>query len=193
MCVRIAALRGRKNACRAGVIDEMMADLDGWGRIAASDAGRANNANARPGGVLELMQQFFCAKHRAGQGIAHADRQRRDVRLAFLHHVEMRIEGGRLKHFGKRQFHLIGERRKMRRGNLTIGVLDQVQKLDQQVAPPRAIAQQKLDLARGMRVDLAPLRCRFGPPPSLAGMLERPDRSHIICHKDTHSPNNQSL
>jgi hypothetical protein len=40
-------------------------------------------------------------------------------------------------------------------GNLVILVLDQVQMLDQQIAPPRPVAEQEFDLMRGGGIDLA--------------------------------------
>ena len=162
------------------MIDEVMADLGGRRGVAAADAGRAHHANAGAGAVLQFMQQLFRAHHRAGQRIADADGQRRDIRLAFLHHVEMRVEGRGLEHFGKRQLHLVGQRCEMRRRDLAILVLDQVQVLDQEIAPPRPIAEQKLDLVGGGRVDLTALRRRLGPLPARAGMLERADCLYVM-------------
>ena len=146
------------------------------------DAGRAHHADAGAGCVLQFLQQLFRAQHGAGQRIADPDGQRRDIGLAFLHHVEMRVEGRGLEHFGERQLHLVGERREMRRGNLVIFVLDQMQMLDQQIAPPRPVAEQKLDLVRGGRIDLAALGRRLGPLAPLAGMFERADLLHIMTH-----------
>ena len=98
-----------------------------------------------------------------------------DVRLAFLHDVEMRVEGRGLEHFGERKLHLVGKRGEMRGGNLVIVVLDQMQMLDQEIAPPRPVAEQKFDLVRGRRIDLAALGRRLGAPPALARMLECAD------------------
>ena len=64
--------------------------------------------------------------------------------------------------------------------NLVIFVLDQVQMLDQEVAPPRPIAEKKLDLVGGGGVDLAALRGRLGPLPSRAGVFERADLLHVM-------------
>ncbi len=100
----------------------------------------------------------------------------------FLHDIEMRVEGRGLEHFRKRQLHLVGERGEMGGGNLVISVLDQMQMLDQEVAPPRPVAEQKFDLMRGGRIDLATLGGRFGPLASLAGMFERADLLHIMTH-----------
>ena len=133
-----------------------------------------------PALVLQFVQQLFRAHHGAGQRIADADGQRRDIRLAFLHHVEMRVEGRGLEHFRKRQLHLVGQRRQMRRRDLAIFVLDQVQVLDQEIAAPRPVAEQKLDLVGGGGVDLAALRGRLGPLPSRARMFERADRLYVM-------------
>jgi len=92
------------------------------------------------------------------------------------------VEGRGLEHFGERQLHLVGERRQMARGNLMISVLDQMQVLDQQIAPPRPVAEQQFDLLRGGRIDLASFRSRFGAFSSLAGMFERADLLHIMTH-----------
>ena len=92
----------------------------------------------------------------------------------------MRVEGRGLEHFGKRQLHLVGKRCKMRRRDLAILVLDQVQVLDQEIAAPRPVAEQKLDLVGGGRVDLAALRGRLGPLPSRARMFERADRLYVM-------------
>ena len=68
----------------------------------------------------------------------------------------------------------------MRGRDLAILVLDQVQMLDQEIAPPRPVAEQQLDLMRGGRIDLAALRRRLGPLPSLARVLERADLVHVM-------------
>ena len=157
MRVGVAALRCRQHAGDAGVIDEVMADLGRGRGVAAADAGRAHHANAGTSGVLQSMQQFFRAQHRAGQGIANANGQRRDVGLALLHHVEMRVEGRGLEHFGEGELHLVGKGCEVGGGNLVLGVLDEVQIFDQQIAPARPVAKQKRDL-------LQPLADRSGGP-----------------------------
>ena len=87
----------------------------------------------------------------------------------------MRVEGRGLEHLGERQLHLVGKRGEMGGGNLVIAVLDQMQMLDQEIAAPRPVAEQQLDLVRGLGIDLAPLGSRLGPPASLARMFERAD------------------
>ena len=182
MRVGVARLGGSEHIRNGGMIDKVMADFRSRRCIAAADAGRAHHADAGAGTVLQFVQQFFRTQHRAGQGVADADGERRDVLLALLHHVEMRVEGRGLEHFGKRQLHLVGKRGKMRGGDLVILVLDQVQMLDQQIAPPRPVAEQKLDLVRGRRIDLAAFWRRLGAPAALAGMVEFADLMDVVSH-----------
>jgi hypothetical protein len=63
-----------------------------------------------------------------------------------------------------------------------IGVLDQVQMFDQEIAPPRPVTQQKRNLFSGLGLDLAALGGRFGSPAPLAGVFERADLVHIMAH-----------
>ena len=46
---------------------------------------------------------------------------------------------------------------------------------DQQVAPPRPVAQQERNFFSGLGIDLAALGGRLGPLSSRAGMFERAD------------------
>ena len=78
--------------------------------------------------------------------------------LAFLHHVEMRVESRDLIDFGQRHLHLGGERGEMRGGEMAVFVLDQMQMLDQQIAPARPVAEQRADLVERLRIDLTALR-----------------------------------
>jgi hypothetical protein len=52
----------------------------------------------------------------------------------------MGIEGRNLVDFGECELHLGRQRRQMRGGEMPVVVLDQVQVLDQQVAPALALA-----------------------------------------------------
>ena len=70
----------------------------------------------------------------------------------------------------------------MGRGNLTVFVLDQVQVFDQEIALPRPVAEQQLNLMCRGRIDLPALRRRFGPLPPRAGMLERAHFLHVMDH-----------
>ena len=57
-----------------------------------------------------------------------------------------------------RELHLGGERREMRGGEMTVAILDEMQMLDQQIAPARLVAEQRAHLVEGRRIDLAALR-----------------------------------
>src|SRR3978361_2302863 len=94
----------------------------------------------------------------------------------------MRVEGRGLEHFRERKLHLVGKRGQMGGRYLLVGVLDEVEMLDQQIAPPRPVAEQKGDLFGGLGIDLTPLGSRFGAPSSLAGMFERADLLRIMTH-----------
>ena len=182
MGVGLAGLRGGEHVRHRRIIDEVMAYFGGRRGIAAADAGRAHHANAGAGAVLQFVQQLFRTHHGAGQRIADPNGQRRDIRCAFLHHVEMRVEGRGLEHLRKRQLHFVGKRCEMRGRDLVIFVLDQVQMLDQEIAAPRPVAEQKLDLVGGGGVDLTALGGRLGPLPSRAGMIERANLLHVVIH-----------
>jgi hypothetical protein len=59
--------------------------------------------------------------------------------LPLLHDLEVVVEGRDLVHLGLRELHLLRERRQVRRGEMAVAVVDPVQMLDQQVAPPRLV------------------------------------------------------
>jgi hypothetical protein len=141
MRVGVATLRRREHALSARVIDEMVPDLRRRRGVAASDAGRAHDPYSGTGRALQFLQQLFGAQHRAGQRVADPDGQRGNIELALLHHVEMRVEGRRLEHLREGELHLVGQRREVGSRNLVPGVLDEMQMLDQQIAPPRPVAE----------------------------------------------------
>ena len=120
----------------------------------------------------QSLQQILRARHRAGERVAHAHRDRRGRGLALLHDIEMRVEGRDLVDFGLRELHLGGERREMRGGEMAVAVLDQMQMLDQQIAPARSVAEQRAHLVERRRIDLAAfrrLRRAAFAPGSIAG------------------------
>src|SRR6185312_2430119 len=105
----LAPRRGIEDLSRSRVEYIAVSDFGDRGTVAEPDAGRAHHANARASLVLQFVQQLFRAQHGAGERIANPNGQRRDIRLAFLHHVEMRVEGRGLEHFRKGQFHFVGK------------------------------------------------------------------------------------
>jgi len=70
----------------------------------------------------------------------------------------MRIEGRNLVDFGERKLHLGSERREVRGGEVPMPVLDEMQMLDQEIAPARRIAKQRAHLIRRRGINLATLR-----------------------------------
>ena len=83
-----------------------------------------------------------------------------------LHHVEMRIEGRDLVDFGVRHLHLLRERGEMRGGEMAVMVLDQMQMLDQQIAPARPVGEQRAHLVERRRIDLTALGRARRPAPA---------------------------
>ncbi len=161
-----------------------MTDLGDRRTVAETDTGRAHHANPGTCAALQFMQQIFRAHHRASERVADANGQGRDVRLAFLHHIEMGVEGRGLEHFREGKIHLVGKRGEVGRGDLMIFVLDEMQMLDQEIAPPRPVAEQGFDLLRGDRIDLASLGRGFGPPAPLARMFERADFLNVMTYRN---------
>jgi hypothetical protein len=160
-------------------VQEIVAHFDGGRVIAQPDAGRAYNPDAVAQLAPQRVQQWLCAEHRAGQAVADPHRQRRNGCLAFFHNVEMGIEGRRLEHFGEGEAHFIRERGEVGGGDLPVGVLDEMQMLDQQIALAGSAAQQRLYLGLGARLDLAALRNRPGASPVAPWMVE-PSNSPIL-------------
>src|SRR5262245_46023541 len=68
----------------------------------------------------------------------------------------------------------------MGRGDLLVGVLDQMQVLDQEGAPARPVGEQLRDLVRGDRVHPAALRRRLRPLPGRSRVLERANLDLMI-------------
>ena len=120
--------------------------------------GARTTRTSRPSLAGRSRKQTLGARHGAGERVAHPHRDGRRRRLAFLHHVEMGVEGRDLVDFGERELHLLRQRREMRGGEMAVAVLDQVQVLDQQVAPARPVAEQRAHLVERLRLDLAALR-----------------------------------
>ena len=74
----------------------------------------------------------------------------------------MGVEGRDLVDLGLGEPHLLGERGQMRGRQVAEAVLDQVQMLDQQVAPARPVAEQRAHLVERRILELAALGLR--PP-----------------------------
>ena len=79
----------------------------------------------------------------------------------------MGVEGRDLVDLGQRQLHLLRQRGEMRGRQMAVPVLDQMQMLDQEIAPPRPRAQQRAHLVERARIDLPALG--GAPRPAAAG------------------------
>ena len=85
------------------------------------------------------------------------------------------VEGGHLVHLRHGELHFGGERHQVRLGDLAVGVLNFVQVLDQKIPSPRLIPEQRLDLGRRLRIDLASLACPAGGLDLSLGRFQRDD------------------
>ena len=146
--------------------------------LAAADARRADHANAVAAARFKLGAQRIATGHPARQRLAHAHGDRWRRRLAFLHHVEVVVERRDLVDLGQRELHLLRQRDDVRRRDVTAGVLDPVQVLDQEIAPPGRIAQQRPHFRERPRIDGAALRLPARPP--LARQRGNVDRRALV-------------
>ena len=89
----------------------------------------------------------------------------------------MGVERGDLVDLDKREAHLLGEGRQMARMEAAVMILQQMQMLDQQVAPPLALPEQRLDLVQSCGVDLPAFRMIEPAPPARARM----DAAVVLC------------
>ena len=106
----------------------------------------------------QAREQRVRARQLARDRIADAHRDRRRSGGAVLHHVEVVVEGRDLVHFGHRELHLLRERDEMTGGEMAVAVLDPVQMLDEQIASPRCITEQRTHLGERRAVDSAAFR-----------------------------------
>ena len=143
------------------MVDMAVAHFGDGGGVAAAHAGRAQDAHlGRVHPLRQRARQRIGARQLAGKRIAHPDRQGGRRGLILAHGVEMGVEGRDLPHLGLRKAHLFGERAQVAGGEMAVGVLDEVQELDQKVAPARLVAQKRAHLGKSGIIKLAPLRRR---------------------------------
>ena len=133
-------------------------DRAGRRLVADTHARRAHDAHIRTERVRQFVQQTLRAHHRAGEAVAYPHGDSRWRNLMLLHDVEVRIEGRNLVDLGQRKLHFLRKGCKMRGGEMAIVVLDQMQMLDQQIAPARPVDKQIAHLRQRLRIDLAPFR-----------------------------------
>ncbi len=133
-------------------------------------AGRAHNVHPVAEPCPEIVDQLLAAQQCAGKAVAHPHRDWRRRRLVVHDNVEMGVERGDLVDLGQSEAHLLGQCHQMARMQAAEMVLQQVQVLDQQIAPAVAIPQQRLHVGECRRIDLPALRVIGAAPPSGAGM-----------------------
>src|SRR3954451_2200517 len=97
---------------------------------------------------------MLATNHGAGQRVAEAYGNQWGRCFALLHHVEMGVEGRDLVDLSERKLHLQRQRREVRRREMAVTVLDEVQVFDQQIAPTRPLAQKRPNLSQRGRLHL---------------------------------------
>ena len=185
--MRVRAARDRARHALGCCMHHLdMADSADRRAVAGPHAGRANDAHVRTEAVGQLTQEMLAARHGAGKRIADTHGHRRRGRLAFLHHVEVRVEGRDLIDLGQRELHLLRECGKMLGREMPVSVLNEMEMLDQEIAPALALAQERTHLIERTRIDLAPLgRARRPPPPAARLVL---DQRHSASPKHWRTP-----
>src|SRR2546427_2739265 len=133
----------------------MAADARRRCRIAAPNAWRGNHAHIWAQTLLQLFKQLATSRHRAGQCFADAHRELWRRGGVFFDHVEVVVERGDLVDLAHRQLHLLRQRNDVGSSDMSVAILDTVQKLDEQIPPPWRISQQCLHFSQRFRVDHA--------------------------------------
>ena len=155
---RIADRRACTAACTVFALrlgDGILAD-HGHRRLFAAARRRARPARARRrrGCAGSALEQFAGAGQFAGDAVADAHGQGGRAVLAFAHDVEMVVEAWRPRR--PRSAPCCSSWASAARCGVDRQrylVLDQVQALDQQVAPARHVAQQRLHFGQGLRIE----------------------------------------
>ena len=164
-----------------GGCDVVMTDRAGRRLGAAAHAGRTHHPHLRRiQSVAEVGKKPLPAEHGAGEAVADADGDGRGRRLAFLHDVEMGVEGGRLENLGLRQAQLLGQRPDVGGREVAERLLEAMEMLDQKITTTRHRAEHGLDLLERLGIELAPLGHRPAPSP-LSPALRRAVLGHRHC------------
>ena len=177
----VARGHDRAHGLGGGGLDPAPADHGRRRMAAGAHAGCGEHTDRRRvHGGAQLGQESVRAGQRAAQAVADADGDRRRGRLALLHHVEVVVEGGDLVDLGLGEAQLLGQGRDVLGGDVAPAVLDQVEELDQEVAPAWPIAQQRPDSVECLGLDLP--AAAGGPPAALAlaWMQGPPRRARLL-------------
>ncbi len=177
----VARGHDRAHGLGGGGLDPALADHGRRRMAAGAHAGCGEHTDRRRvHGGAQLGQESVRAGQRAAQAVADADGDRRRGRLALLHHVEVVVEGGDLVDLGLGEAQLLGQGRDVLGGDVAPAVLDQVEELDQEVAPAWPIAEQRPDSVECLGLDLP--AAAGGPPAALAlaWMQGPPRRARLL-------------
>ncbi len=153
-----------------GMLVQRVADRHHRRAIAAAHAGRPHHPHRVAEPALQAGQQSCGAGEFAAEAVAHPHRYRRRRALVVHDDVEMGVERGDLVDLDQGEAHLLGQRRHVARVEAAEMVLQQVQMLDQEVAPALALAEQRAHFVECRRVDLPALRMVEPAPPPGARM-----------------------
>ena len=159
---------GSSDAGERCVLVQRVADCDDRGAVTAAQARRAHDPHpvAEPG--RQLPKELRRTGEFAAEAVADPHGQRRRRLLVVHDDVKMGVERGDLVDLDECQPHLLGQRRQMARMETTEAVLQQMQVLDQQVAPAFAVPEQRLHFVQCRGVDLPALWTVEPAPPSRA-------------------------
>jgi hypothetical protein len=122
--------------------------------------GAGNHAHVLAEDLRKPVEELLRAGHLAGKRVANAHRERGGRRVAFLHDVEVVVEGRNLVHLGHRELHRLGERVEVRGREAAEPVLHAMQVLDEVFGAARRAFEEAPDLLAGDRVHGAALRDR---------------------------------
>ena len=167
----VAAPHRLRHLVPGRVVDVVVPDLGDRRGVAMAHAGRADDPDLAGSSRSRSAAISRCAPIISQVRLSQTRMvERRRRRLAFLDRIEVGVEGRDLVNLGLGQAHLVGERGQMRGREMAVAVLDQVQVLDQQIAPARPVAEQRLHLLERLVVDLPPLGMPAAPPFARARM-----------------------
>ena len=167
----VAGLGGSLHRFCRGMVDMAMADLGDGSRGAATHAGCPHHPHLlRIGPLLQCLHESSGPHHLASQAVTDPNSQAWRRRLPFLDRVEMGVKGRDFVDFGLRKAHFFGKGAHMGCGQVAEAVLDQMQKLDQEIPIARAVAEQVPDLDQRLVVELPALGMGSAFPFTTSGM-----------------------
>ena len=126
--------------------------------------------------MLQLFEQLATSRHRAGERGADAHGKLWRHRSVFLDDVEVVVESRDLVNLAHRELHLLRQRDDVGSSDMSVAILNTVQKFDEQVPPPWRVTQQCLHFCQRFCVDHATFGCGANLALGSAGIDDRDDR-----------------